>query len=66
MPIVSIIMPHISVLSSDLVLNISALLQHYIGDRVALISQICGIFTFTHAAQFTLHLIFASPATRVF
>jgi hypothetical protein len=62
-PTVSIIMPHISVMSRDLVLNISALLWHDIDDRMALIFHICGIFLFTHAAQFTLHLIFASPAT---
>jgi hypothetical protein len=64
--IVSIIMPHISVMSRDLVLNISALPWHDTGARVAFISHACGIFIFTHAAQFTLHLIFASPATWVF
>ena len=63
---VSIIMPHISVMSRDIVLNISALPWNDTGDRVAFISHACGIFIFTHAAQFTLHLIFASPATRVF
>ena len=63
MPIVSIIMPHTSVMSRDLVLHISALLWHIIGARVAFIAHMCGIFIFTYAAQFALHLIFASPAT---
>ena len=63
MPTVSIIMPHISVMSRDLVLNISAQKWHNIGTSVAFIFHRCGIFIFTHAAQFTLQLIFASPAT---
>src|ERR1700691_3037623 len=58
-------MPHISVMSRDLVLNISALPWHDTGARVAFISHACSIFIFTHAAQFTLPLIFACPATWV-
>lgn len=37
MPIVSIIMPHISTMSRDSVWNMSALVWHFIGIRVALI-----------------------------
>ena len=64
--IVSIIMPQLSVVSRDLTLYISALIGHNVGHRIASISRIGGIFIFTVAAQFTLHLIFASPAARAF
>jgi hypothetical protein len=60
-PIVLIIMPHIAAVSRDLSLNISAPTANSSGNRVALAFCTCGIFIFTHAAQFTLHLIFASP-----
>ena len=66
MPIVSIIMPHISVMSRDLALYILALIGNDVDTSVVFISRKCGIFMFTVAAQFTLHLIFASPATWVF
>lgn len=65
MPIVFIIMPHISVMSRDLALYILALIVHDMDTLVVFISRQCGIFMFTLAAQFTLHLIFASPATWV-
>lgn len=66
MPIVSIIMPPISVMSRDLALYILAQIGHEIDTCVVFISRQCGVFIFTFAAQFTLHLIFASPATQVF
>jgi hypothetical protein len=53
--------------------NVKGFSIEYIGTNMAFhrhprsfYLHICGIFIFTHAAQFTLHLIFASPATRVF
>ena len=57
MPIVAIIMPQSSLVSRDLALHISVPIGQINGHCIASICFACGIFMFTNAAQFTLHLI---------
>jgi hypothetical protein len=66
MPTVVIIMPHLRLVSRNLVLYISVLMRRQPAFILALSLASCGVFAITHAAQFALQAIFTSPANRVF
>lgn len=63
MPIVIIIMPHMRLLSRNILLYLS-IRNAIMGTRQPL-GLSCGVFVFTCAAQFALHVICVSSAHRI-
>jgi hypothetical protein len=64
MPIVIVIMPHIRLMSRSItVVHIDT--PWYTCKYLVSMVAICGIFIFTHAAQFALHDILTSSANRI-
>lgn len=65
MPIVIIIMPQLWLASRNLLLYLSVTITPWIRKQIVGILAIRGIFSFTVAAQFALHVIVTAPQIPV-
>ena len=64
MPIVTTIMPQQECMSRGIMLFRSPLVA-LLFTLSSCVDMPCGVFLFTYAAQFPLHIIFSSPANPV-